>query len=374
MRISCPSCGASFNVKPEALGSSGRKVKCGKCAHQWLALPDGTAAEAADASTAPARPPAPPPEPEAPVIAEPAEPADKAQDLPAVVAAGRIPAAEPPAPEPPAEGEAPATMEPAEPAEPAEDPQHVPTAIAAEGIAADGPLAPEPPTDLTPRAESEESPFPKLSIPDTTDEDPADEFPAPEPPADMPAPEAAATATSAGRRWARRAAVSMLATAAAAVILVGGAVFLQPQITGLVPAAASLYAKVGLQTDIPGLGLKIVEPQPRKLIEGDDEILEVVGVIRNETKGSLDIPVMQARLLDGAGEPLNVWRFRAAKAKIAPGESVEYKTEFRNPPKKAERLDITFTRQEPAPGERPELARKPAPDAPKTPETPKPDK
>jgi len=40
------------------------------------------------------------------------------------------------------------------------------------------------------------------------------------------------------------------------------------------------------------------------------------------------------------------------------GETVEYKTEFRNPPPKAERLDITFTSKK----NPPELARKPAPD------------
>ena len=67
---------------------------------------------------------------------------------------------------------------------------------------------------------------------------------------------------------------------------------------------------------------------------------------------------MQARLLDGDGQPLNVWQFRAEKPTIAPGETVEYKTEFRNPPNKAERLDITFTRQESAAQGGPELARR----------------
>jgi len=164
---------------------------------------------------------------------------------------------------------------------------------------------------------------------------------------------------SAGRRTARRIVLSALAAAAAAIILVGGAIFLQPQITGLVPAAASLYARMGLHSDIPGLGLEIVEP---KLGKVDDEILQIVGVIRNATKSPMQIPVMQARLLDGDGKPLNVWLFRATKEKIAPGETVEYKTEFRNPPAKAERLDITFSRDKPAEKEKPALAHKPTPE------------
>ena len=67
MNLTCPNCGARFKIKDDALGTKGRKVKCGKCEHRWYAMPE----EAAAAPTAPApadptedfAPPPPPPPP-----------------------------------------------------------------------------------------------------------------------------------------------------------------------------------------------------------------------------------------------------------------------------------------------------------------------
>lgn len=39
MILSCPTCSAQFVVDPAALGAKGRKVRCGKCSHQWHATP-----------------------------------------------------------------------------------------------------------------------------------------------------------------------------------------------------------------------------------------------------------------------------------------------------------------------------------------------
>ncbi|MBI3418712.1 MAG: zinc-ribbon domain-containing protein [Proteobacteria bacterium] len=37
MILSCPACAAQFVVDPRALGSTGRKVRCSKCRHEWQA-------------------------------------------------------------------------------------------------------------------------------------------------------------------------------------------------------------------------------------------------------------------------------------------------------------------------------------------------
>jgi predicted Zn finger-like uncharacterized protein len=381
MIISCPSCGASFNVKAEALGSSGRNVKCSKCTHQWHALPDGADAPAAPtestATAAPAAAAPPPPKPESPAAEADAEQvvADATPDCAADSAPDTDDDA--PAPEPTqSESNVPEAAQP-ETAQPeaeqpeaeqpeAEQPEAAqPEAAQPEAAQSEAePMADQEP-DIVPalrETEFEDDPLPKLNIPDMLTAGDESESPPPEGDAEAPAPEPASKpapgkAAGTGRHLARKITLSALAAAAAVIILAGGAVFLQPQITGMVPAAASLYAKMGLEMDIPGLGLKIVEPKPSKRVEGDTEILEVVGEIRNETEKPMPIPAMQARLLDGDGKPLEVWQFRATKSQIAPGESVGYKTEFRNPPNKAERLDITFTRQESATRGRPELAR-----------------
>ena len=44
MNLTCPNCGARFKIKDDALGTKGRKVKCGKCEHRWYALPEAAVA------------------------------------------------------------------------------------------------------------------------------------------------------------------------------------------------------------------------------------------------------------------------------------------------------------------------------------------
>lgn len=51
VKITCPSCDASFKVKAEALQPEGRKVKCARCAHKWFQEPVDD-----DGADAPAKP------------------------------------------------------------------------------------------------------------------------------------------------------------------------------------------------------------------------------------------------------------------------------------------------------------------------------
>lgn len=45
MKIKCPECSTSYDIKPEALGSEGRSVKCARCDNRWFVRPKGDAAE-----------------------------------------------------------------------------------------------------------------------------------------------------------------------------------------------------------------------------------------------------------------------------------------------------------------------------------------
>src|SRR6185436_4049920 len=68
-----PNCGAGFEVRAEALGPTGRKVRCSACSNQWTARATAAApAEAVAAVAEPAPAPAPQmaPEPPPPVLAE----------------------------------------------------------------------------------------------------------------------------------------------------------------------------------------------------------------------------------------------------------------------------------------------------------------
>ncbi len=73
MIIICPACTARFVVKAEAIGASGRKVKCAKCQESWFQAPDDSALEAAKVAV---------PEPEA------LEPIKSGANVPAIKKTG----------------------------------------------------------------------------------------------------------------------------------------------------------------------------------------------------------------------------------------------------------------------------------------------
>ncbi len=60
MIVSCPNCATRFEVPESALGSAGRKVRCGQCAHLWLQRPDGSTEEPPEVPAPYAEPPEPP--------------------------------------------------------------------------------------------------------------------------------------------------------------------------------------------------------------------------------------------------------------------------------------------------------------------------
>lgn len=310
MIISCPSCGASFNVSSEALGPTGRSVKCSKCAHRWHATPEGL-----------------------PSFEMPATP-DVSADEPAAEPVGAEDQIEEAETEPQSEAvpEPEAVAENVAPYEDAGDPAD---AHPADGDGDDTQMADDQELSTEPEAPQGLEAALGLAIPDSLDDD------AEEPPRasrrskEMPAPRK------------RRRGVAKVFSLFVLLLLIAGigsaAFFLNQEIMMWMPATQRLYAMVGIKPQVLGQGLQIVEPTPKKEIDGNDEILVVEGEIRNTTAKPIDIPLMRGALLDKQGKELHIWTFTAAKSNIEPGENAPYRTEFRNPPSDAESLDITFT-------------------------------
>jgi predicted Zn finger-like uncharacterized protein len=303
MIISCPSCGASFNIKPEALGPNGRSVKCSKCAHRWHATADEEAPGAQAAAAAPAA-----------VSADPVFP--PAADVDAAPA----PIAEAPQPD---DAAPPAAESAAEDAHAEDAPANEPP---------DAPPAPVmPPPDMREAL--------GLAVGASDAEDEA-------------APSRSRRRAKAPARKPRRNTARVLSIFVLLLAVCGAAgtaVFMKNEIMIWLPATERLYAMVGIVPEVLGRGLQIVEPKPKKEIDGNDEILIVEGEIRNITEKPVEVPLMRGALLDAQGKELQIWTFTAAKSRIAPGELAQYRTEFRNPPAEAESLDITFTRGTAAP-------------------------
>ncbi len=72
MRITCPSCHAPYEVPDTLFGAAARKVRCARCAFEWL--PEPAAAAPAPPEAAPVQPAPVQPAPAEPVPVDPAPP------------------------------------------------------------------------------------------------------------------------------------------------------------------------------------------------------------------------------------------------------------------------------------------------------------
>ena len=97
MIVTCPNCTSRFHVEDKALGTDGRKVRCGSCAHAWLQKPVVEEAPAVaevafedpePEAKAPEPAPAPkksPPEPEKVKVPRPAAPPRRPRSIGRIV-------------------------------------------------------------------------------------------------------------------------------------------------------------------------------------------------------------------------------------------------------------------------------------------------
>lgn len=290
MNLTCPNCSSRFKIKDGALGTKGRKVKCGKCEHRWHAMPEGGATPAPAA--APASKPAP---------------ADPTEDF------------APPPPQPP----------------PVADPTE----------------APPPPPPQVPQAGGDD--FDEDDDPDYDDDDDDDgvgvpdsmlDDPPPIPPEIPPessfVPRNAPVEKSGGtmRYW-----------LLLAIILLGGgsaAFFWRDAVVHQFPAANKVFMMVGFPANTLGYGLKIFEPKTYLDVKGKKRILGVSGQIMNETGKIIDVPLLKAILIGSQGEDMSSWTFETKEPRILPGERMNYETSTIDPPRGATGLRITFTRAE----------------------------
>ncbi|MCB1342458.1 MAG: zinc-ribbon domain-containing protein [Pseudooceanicola sp.] len=67
MRITCPNCGAQYEVPDEVIPTEGRDVQCSNCGDTWFQAHPDHVAEQVEEVVEPAPPPPPPPSPESEV-------------------------------------------------------------------------------------------------------------------------------------------------------------------------------------------------------------------------------------------------------------------------------------------------------------------
>lgn len=301
MILTCPNCATRYVVKDGSIGPKGRKVRCASCAHSWHQDPDPAALVEDD--------PLPPPVEDAPRGEE--APAEQEQTTaPPPFDEGGEPGFDPgpePEPEQSAWGnEAPVAPPPVPDQEPLPEPPEVPVSAWDDSPGADEERVP---VDAfadahvgeaavgsqTQVAEPEPEPVveePVFAVDDHYDE--SDEEPK--------------------RRWPVIALIGLLLVAVAAAALVA---FGPPE----------LRERVGLAQAGPEESpfTLMFEQQSIVPLEGtDSQRISVRGRIINSTDVEQVVPIIHARVTDGAGELVESWTIDPPQPRLGPGESAPF--------------------------------------------------
>lgn len=142
-----------------------------------------------------------------------------------------------------------------------------------------------------------------------------------------------------------RSAAAPLAWAVFAAVLVAitaAIVFMRESIVATWPAAGPLYAAIGLEAEPALAGLELRNVTSRETLADGAKILLVEGELANGSKKLREVPKLRGLLYDDRDREVQRWLFSAPERQLRPGQSVNFRTELRNPPASAVRLTIVL--------------------------------
>jgi predicted Zn finger-like uncharacterized protein len=303
MILGCPNCGARFRVQADALGPTGRQVRCRRCRHEWHATtrelrpePASPAAPAV-AAAAPARAPASKPPRRLKPTAAPAKPKPAPK-----------PAAPPPPPPPP--------------------PPPSPEPVAAEPE----PLPPLEPPPL-PAAEDAKAPLDAPAAADSSFEAMLAK---------------AVTSSAAKKAPPKPGIVGRIAKIAGWVVFIlaaGGlaaAAVEREAVMDAFPKTQPVYAFFGFDIPPPGDGLRLTNVSSSRTTVDGTAALVIDGKVTNTTSTRRSIPPMRGSLRDAKDQELQAWTFNAETEKLDAGETTSFHTEVKQPSAQATGLSISF--------------------------------
>jgi predicted Zn finger-like uncharacterized protein len=126
------------------------------------------------------------------------------------------------------------------------------------------------------------------------------------------------------------------------LFLLWAAVVYRRQIVAAWPQSASLYSKVGLQTNASGL--QIVDYQYHEEVQGGQSTLVVTGKLVNISDRELSVPQIRVTLSDNDKRELYHWTFMPAVISLHPGQTTRFVTRLSSPPAAARHLDLRFAK------------------------------
>ncbi|HEX6980802.1 MAG TPA: DUF3426 domain-containing protein [Alphaproteobacteria bacterium] len=126
------------------------------------------------------------------------------------------------------------------------------------------------------------------------------------------------------------------------VAALGFAVAGRERIMALYPETRAVYGALGFEIPPPGEGLQITDVVSSRSTQEGVPVLTSEGRIINTSSIERRLPVLRGALRDASGRELQSWNFTVPAERLAPGESVKFRTEVRQPAAAAAELSITF--------------------------------
>lgn len=353
MDITCPNCATLFAVPDGAIGPNGRKLKCSQCGHLWRQMPPS---DPSSPMPAPVAAPLPPPveAPPSPAVLPPESPA---------------PDPLPPLPDLPMEGGPVAGSDEGgdvdiDPVasdiigDIGEDPDFDPLGpvdsssgsgadadsladLDALGLDGDGGRhrgdddALEEFSGLVSRDDDHDD------IPDFSGLPGGDDDTLPS----MFARDGMDHDRSSGRGgWVRALFSSLLFLVIVAGAMAGAAWVWRVPIVKTYEDAEALFRIVGIEVDIPGLGLSFRDVTGERVLHGGVDTLVVRGFVVNTSSSSRAVPFVRLALFDGTGRVIQELAAQAPVAELAAGDTTGFRVQLQNPSAAARRFEIEWAR------------------------------
>ena len=123
---------------------------------------------------------------------------------------------------------------------------------------------------------------------------------------------------------------------------IAGGYFFRERIIAEWPKTAQIYELVGLPTKVLGAGLELDNVNFNRQDVAGQTVIQVQGDVFNKTDKEIAVPPLKVALRDDSGKLLFDWTFGVDRPTIRPGETINFKTETKNPPAEATKLAVTF--------------------------------
>lgn len=106
------------------------------------------------------------------------------------------------------------------------------------------------------------------------------------------------------------------------------------------PSLASLYATIGLDTNVRGLAIRDVRSSEE--IDEGVPLLLVTGSVSNVSAGAVDVPRLRIAVRSSDGRDVYAWTTVVGRATLGPGEAVPFRARLASPPAEGRSIAVRF--------------------------------